>query len=125
MLLVSANVAGAFGIASGDQVQIDLNVEDFWRLSDGFRFYSRLNYERRNRLVLDDPLSLGGDSGLRGYPVQYQHGLERTLATAELRWYPRITLYQILDMGFVAFADAGKATGGELTSTSRHSTSAV
>lgn len=114
MLLVSANVAGAFGIASGDQIQIDLNVEDFWRLSDGFRFYSHLNYERRNRLVLDDPLSLGGDSGLRGYPVQYQHGLERTLATAELRWYPRITLYQILDMGFVAFADAGKATGGEL-----------
>ncbi|MDZ7902446.1 MAG: hypothetical protein U5L01_07855 [Rheinheimera sp.] len=64
--------------------------------------------------MLDNPLSLGGDTGLRGYPVQYQHGLERTLATAELRWYPKITLYQILDMGLVAFVDAGKATGGDL-----------
>jgi hypothetical protein len=31
-----------------------------------------------------------------------------------LRWYPKITLYQILDMGLVAFVDAGKATGGDL-----------
>ena len=114
MLLASASIAGAFGIASGDQVQYNVNVEDFLRLSDRFRFYSRLNYDRRNRLVLDNPLSLGGDTGLRGYPVQYQHGLERTLATAELRWYPKITLYQILDMGLVAFVDAGKATGGDL-----------
>ncbi len=114
MLLASASVAGAFGIVSGDQLQYNVNVEDFLRLSDSFRFYSRVNYDRRNRLVLDDPLSLGGDTGLRGYPVQYQHGLERTLATAELRWYPKITLYQILDMGLVAFVDAGKATGGVL-----------
>lgn len=114
MLLASASIAGAFGIASGDQVQYNVSVEDFLRLSDRFRFYSRLNYDRRNRLVLDNPLSLGGDTGLRGYPVQYQHGLERTLATAELRWYPKITLYQILDMGLVAFVDAGKATGGDL-----------
>lgn len=114
LTLAAASVSAAFGIASGDQVQYNFNIEDFLRLSDSFRFYSRLNYERRNRLVLDKPLSLGGDTGLRGYPVQYQHGLERTLATAELRWYPKITLYQILDMGLVAFADAGKATGGKL-----------
>jgi hypothetical protein len=114
MLLTSASFAAAFGVASGDHIKYQVSVEDFWRLSDRFRFYSRVNYDRRNRLVLDAPLSLGGDTGLRGFPVQYQHGLERTLATAELRWYPKITLYQILDMGLVAFVDAGKATGGQL-----------
>ncbi len=114
MLLASLEFSAALGVASGDQVQFAVALEDFKRLNDNFRWYSKLNYQRQNRLVLDEPLTLGGDTGLRGYPVQYQHGLERTLATMELRWYPKITLYQILDVGFVAFADVGKASGGEL-----------
>ena len=47
--------------------------------------------------------------------MQYQHGLSRALATAELRWYPQITLYQLVDVGFVGFADAGRISGGKVS----------
>ena len=83
--------------------------------------YSHLRYDQRKQNYLDDPLALGSedgvrtDGGIRGYPVQYQHGLRRALATAELRWYPQITLYQLVDVGFVAFADAGRISGGKVS----------
>ena len=57
---------------------------------------------------------LGGDSGLRGYPLQYQHGISKTVLSSELRWYPRINLYKMLDLGFVAFADLGRVNGGSV-----------
>ncbi|MBU2278770.1 MAG: hypothetical protein KKB45_08210, partial [Gammaproteobacteria bacterium] len=37
--------------------------------------------------------------------------------TAELRWYPQINIYRLLDVGFVAFADAGRASGGDIERT--------
>ena len=44
------------------------------------------------RLDLDDQILLGGDNGLRGYPLRYQDGTERALWTVEQRyftdWYP-------------------------------------
>ncbi len=89
-------------------------AEDFYRLSKEFTFYTKLQYDQRSRNYLDQPLDLGGETGLRGYPVQYQQGTQRWLSTAELRWYPQINIYQLLDMGFVAFADAGRASGGDI-----------
>lgn len=118
LLLLSSKLHWQTGALSGDQLELSLNAEDFYRLADQWALYSHLRYDRRRQNYLDDPLTLGGedglraDGGIRGYPVQYQHGIHRTLGTVELRWYPRITLYQLLDVGFVAFADAGKAGGG-------------
>jgi len=109
--LVSAAADGMFGVNSGDQLKLKLQAENFYRLSSSFTLYHKLAYEHRNKVWLDDPLTLGGDSGLRGYPVQYQHGNQSWLATAELRWYPHLTLYQLIDVGFVAFVDAGRVSG--------------
>lgn len=114
LTLFTVQFDAMLGIETGDQVVVATKAEDFYRLSDQFTFYSKLQYDRRSRNFLDQPLDLGGETGLRGYPVQYQLGTRRWLSTAELRWYPQINLYQLLDLGFVAFADAGRASGGDI-----------
>jgi hypothetical protein len=60
-----------------------------------------------------DQLLLGGDNGLRGYPLRYQSGDRRALLTLEQRaysdWYP----FRLLRIGGAVFYDYGRAwTGG-------------
>lgn len=115
LTLMTLQLDAMLGIAGGDQIIAAAKAEDFYRLSQQFTFYTKLQYDQRSRNYLDQPLDLGGETGLRGYPVQYQQGTRRWLTTAELRWYPQINIYQLLDLGFVAFADAGRASGGDIT----------
>jgi hemolysin activation/secretion protein len=62
-------------------------------------------------LDLDNQLLLGGDNGLRGYPLRYQGGDRRLLLTVEERffsdWYP----FRLFHVGAAAFFDAGRAWG--------------
>ena len=54
---------------------------------------------------------IGGDSGLRGYPLRYQAGEGRWLLTLEQRafsnWFP----FRLFNVGGAAFIDVGGAWG--------------
>ena len=60
-------------------------------------------------LDLDQQIWLGGDNGLRGYPIRYQNGDRRVLLTLEQRfftdWYP----FRLFRIGAAVFFDAGRA----------------
>ena len=62
-------------------------------------------------------LLLGGDSGLRGYPLRYQSGSRRVLLTAEQRYYTDLYLWRLFRLGGAAFVDVGRAWGGVLPNT--------
>ena len=64
-----------------------------------------------------DQLVLGGDDGLRGYPLRYQSGTRRVLFTAEQRFYTDVYLWRLLRLGGAAFVDVGRAWGGPLPTT--------
>jgi outer membrane protein assembly factor BamA len=57
-------------------------------------------------------LDLGGDNGLRGYPLRYQRGDRRALLTLEQRvysdWYP----WRLFRVGGAVFYDVGRAWSG-------------
>ncbi len=59
-----------------------------------------------------DELLIGGDSGLRGYPLRYQSGVHRALISVEKReytdWYP----FRLFRVGGAVFVDSGRAWGG-------------
>jgi hypothetical protein len=114
LLLLQGAVEWMLGLPGGDLREWRFKLEDFYQLSANFTWYNKAEYSRRNRNFIDQPLELGGDSGLRGYPLQYQHGIRKSVLTTELRWYPRINLYQMLDLGFVAFSDIGRVTAGRV-----------
>jgi hemolysin activation/secretion protein len=62
-------------------------------------------------LDVDHHYELGGDNGLRGYPLRYQLGTGRTLLKIEQRLYTGWSLWRLLDVGGAAFFDAGRTWG--------------
>jgi hemolysin activation/secretion protein len=74
-------------------------------------FFMTLSSSWGRRLDLDNLLQLGGDNGLRGYPLRYQVGDRRVLLTVEQRyftdWYP----FRLVRVGGAVFADAGRTWG--------------
>ena len=76
-------------------------------------FYGSIVLDRLGQpAAAQDQLSLGGDNGLRGYPIRYQHGERRALLTLEQRvysdWYP----FRLFRVGAAAFFDVGRAWKG-------------
>ena len=74
-------------------------------------FFTTLEAAYGRNLDLDDQLLLGGDNGLRGYPLRYQGGNARALLTVEERyfsdWYP----FRLFRVGAAAFVDVGRIWG--------------
>jgi outer membrane protein assembly factor BamA len=91
------------------------------KLGAGTRYYFRqsprrllfmdLSAEVGHNLDVDQQILLGGDTGLRGYPLRYQAGEGRWLFTAEQRfftnWYP----FQLFNVGAAVFYDMGATWG--------------
>ena len=76
-------------------------------------FYGLLSGDRLGSgAAPPDQLLLGGDNGLRGYPLRYQSGDRRALVTLEERvytnWYP----FRLVRVGGAVFFDHGRAWGG-------------
>lgn len=60
---------------------------------------------------------LGGDNGLRGYPLRYQNGQRRALFTVEERFFTDAYVWRLFRVGGAAFFDVGRAWGGNATNT--------
>ncbi|HAU93727.1 MAG TPA: hypothetical protein DCW59_15375, partial [Alteromonas sp.] len=113
LLLLGADLSATLGVLEDDYFSASLHGEYFNRLSSKFAFYTSGLLSMSQHPFYDLPVTLGGESGIRGYPLQYQHGDNRAMTSVELRYYPKINIYRVLDMGMVAFLDAGKAWSGE------------
>jgi hypothetical protein len=127
--LLSAGVTK--GVAFGERQSMFIDFDSAGRVEDGglrgaksaigARYYFRqsprrllfmdLSAEQGHNLDADQQILLGGDSGLRGYPLRYQAGEGRWLFTAEQRfftnWYP----FQLFNVGAAVFYDMGSTWG--------------
>ena len=100
-------------MGSGDLEGQELDLKGEWfRLKDNQSdLYFSVNAKAKTNLQLGEQLLLGGDNGLRGFPLGFQNGSKSVVFTAEKRfhydWYP----YSLAKFGAVAFADVGTAWG--------------
>ena len=62
-------------------------------------------------LDLDHQLLLGGDTGLRGYPLRYQNGDTRALLSVEERYFTDWFPFRLVHVGAAVFADVGRTWG--------------
>jgi hypothetical protein len=59
----------------------------------------------------ENQVLLGGDSGLRGYPIRYQAGESRTVLNVEQRFFTDLYPWRLFRVGWAVFADVGRVGG--------------
>jgi hemolysin activation/secretion protein len=59
----------------------------------------------------ENQVLLGGDNGLRGYPIRYQAGESRTILNVEQRFFTELYPWRLFRVGWAVFADVGKVGG--------------
>jgi hemolysin activation/secretion protein len=110
-LFLSTSASGR--VEHGDAInsKIGATARYYNQISQKRLFFMTLDASWGNDLDLDNLEELGGDTGLRGYPLRYQTGDSRFLLTAEQRyftdWYP----FRLFRVGGAVFADIGRTWG--------------
>jgi hypothetical protein len=111
LLLLDAGGSARREDAGVQNSEIHVSAKYFRRNLEKHLFSVSLNALLGNRLDFEEQVLLGGDNGLRGYPLRYQAGEQRVILTAEQRfftdWYP----WRLVRVGYAVFADAGQVRG--------------
>ena len=116
-VLGSAYATGQYGSGGGRQQLFGAGARYFHRQRLGGVLYAAVAADTVVNGEVADQLLLGGDNGLRGYPLRYQTGTHRALLTVEQRLYAAWFPLRLFRVGAAAFVDHGRAWGGSHTNT--------
>ena len=110
---VMLNASGETRLESGDlrNALLSADARYYWRLSQRQLFFVLLSGTISENLDAEQQILLGGDNGLRGYPLRYQDGTSRMLLTLEHRIYTKYYLFRLFNVGGAVFFDAGRTWG--------------
>jgi hypothetical protein len=110
-LILSADASGRIDDGSSANSKMGIGARYYNQITSKRLFFMTLDVHRGHNLDLDNPLEIGGDVGLRGYPLRYQSGDASVLFTIEQRyftdWYP----FRLARVGGAVFADIGRTWG--------------
>ena len=110
-LLFAGSLDGRYEEGNFADTLLSASARYYHRQSERRLFYAGLSVDAGEKLDADRELMLGGDTGLRGYPLRYQGGQGRWLMTLEQRfftdWYP----FRLVHVGAAAFVDVGGTWG--------------
>ncbi|MCW3172778.1 BamA/TamA family outer membrane protein [Shewanella subflava] len=112
LFLLSLTGEADIATSQADFYKVSLASEYFYNITDKWTAFAKASIATSNNNYLDRTFALGDETGIRGYPNDYQHGDNQWVFTAELRNYPNINLYQLADLGWAIFSDVGQAFGG-------------
>jgi hemolysin activation/secretion protein len=111
IVLASLSLSGRYDSAAHRR-QLSGSVRYYARHGPDALFFASFSGAVSKSPDISDVLQLGGDNGLRGYPLRYQTGEQRVVLTFEERgytdWYP-LRLFRV---GGAVFFDIGRAWGG-------------
>ena len=88
-------------------------VRWYLRQSERHLLFAALRADVGEALDRDNPLEIGGDDGLRGYPLRYQRGERRAQFTIEQRYFTDYYLWRLFRVGGAVFFDAGRVWGAD------------
>lgn len=110
-LLLNVAASGRQESGNSKNAIVRFSARYFRKQSDKRVFFATIGATHGHDLDADNIVALGGDTGLRGYPLRYQSGDSNFLATIEQRyywdWYP----FRLVRVGGAIFADAGRTWG--------------
>jgi outer membrane protein assembly factor BamA len=111
MLLFAENLSGRLERGTLHNGLLDGSVKYYFVESPRALFYGALQGSAGHDLDLDQRILLGGDTGLRGYPLRYQAGTSSALVTLEERYFTNWYPFRLWRVGGAVFFDAGRTWG--------------
>jgi len=111
LILLGSSWGGRLESGSLADSLLSAEARYYLRFNEKSVFTAAVNGQRVFDLDLDHQLLLGGDSGLRGYPLRYQTGDSRALFSVEQRYYTDWFPFRLLRVGGAVFADVGRTWG--------------
>ena len=111
-LLLSSDLTGRWGKGGAEDLLLSGGARYYWRDFGEHLFFATLEGGLARNLDPGKQLLLGGDSGLRGYPLRYQDGDARALLTLEQRFFTGFYPFHLFRVGGAVFFDAGRTWGG-------------
>jgi hypothetical protein len=111
LLLASASSSGLYNRDNIYNNIISGKVSYHWQNFKHSQFFVNLSTANGVRLFSDLPLELGGDTGLRGYPIRYQAGDKLQLITIEQRFFGQKEWFSLFHLGAAIFYDQGRVIG--------------
>jgi outer membrane protein assembly factor BamA len=112
-VLAAAYANGQYGSGGGEHQFVGANAKYYYRQAGGNVFYASILADAVANGDSADEVLIGGDSGLRGYPLRYQSGTRRALMTLENRYYTDWYPFRLFRVGAAVFFDHGRAWGGD------------
>jgi len=110
-LLTSASLSGQYGAGRLLQHSLNASARYYLPLTARYLLYGSAAIDVVKTPDLSERPTLGGDTGLRGYPLRYQTGERRAVFTGEFRGYSDVYLFHLFRIGGAAFYDLGRAWG--------------
>jgi outer membrane protein assembly factor BamA len=112
-LTLETRGSGRWGSAGAENLLLSAAGRYYLRDFGDQLFFANLEVAAADTLDAENQLLLGGDNGLRGYPLRYQDGDRRLLLTLEQRFFTRFQLFQLLHIGGALFYDVGRTWGSD------------
>jgi len=109
IVTLDAKAAGRVTDGGVEDGRLDLSMRYYHRDSDVRLFFMSLSGSAAANLDPDHQILLGGDNGLRGYPLRYALGDKSILLTVEERFFLDREFLHVMRLGGAVFADVGKA----------------
>ncbi len=118
-LLLRGSISGRHSAGRAENRIVSGDARYYFRQSEKRLFFVTARAVYGHALDLDNLIEIGGDTGLRGYPLRYQTGESSALISLEQRfftdWYP----FRLVRIGAAVFADAGRVWGANPLGTPR------
>jgi len=110
-LFLAGTISSRLESGSIRNLFVDGTATYYWRWQDDKVLFMFLNGTTTHALDPDSQLLIGGDTGLRGYPLRYESGTSRGLLTVEQRFYTDWYPFRLARFGAAIFSDVGRTWG--------------
>jgi outer membrane protein assembly factor BamA len=114
-LFTSANATGRVESSGLRDAVLSAEARYYAQTSAKTKFFGSVSGSIGEQLDADHQLLLGGDTGLRGYPLRYQAGTALALLTLEERYYTNWYPFRLFHVAGATFFDMGRTWGTDVT----------
>ena len=110
-LMLRGGLHGRQASQEPDSYRFETGARWYHRQSPGRLLYAELTGTVAEQVDPNEQVTIGGDNGLRGYPMRYQAASAVAMFTLEQRFYTDWYPFRLFRVGATAFVDVGRAWG--------------